>query len=846
MINNQTQKPFVRHAFQMRKMLMAGAALTTATGFASVAHAQESTDDSVETMNDSPVIIVQARRQDETLQEVPVTVTVIGGETLEKYNVDQVADVVSRVPTLNVQVGGSGSGGQLSLRGVGSSNISAAFDSAVAFDFDGVQVSTMRMVQAGFFDTQQIDILKGPQSLFFGKSASAGVFSIRSAEPTSTWEVGGKASYELEEKGWVFGGHISGPVTDTLGIRLAGQFTDIKDYVELQDGTPSVLFPSRGFSDFVGRATVAWEPTPGFDINLKAQYVHTETDGAIAHTDLFCGANGRADEVVLLQGAIAIPSGADCNAFDGKYFIPDASPAIAGSVPTATGPTLAEGGNGVPFGETDLFFARLLMNMEVSDNLTITTTTGYLNLDATDFDSYSYVGVGPAFNPGGVDVALIAPALAAVNGEGVPMGFGNSDPRNTLEQFSQEIRLTSDFDGPINFMTGAFYEWRNFGFDTSQQAINISITRPDPVTGFTYDWDKEQNTKTTAASFFGSAIIDLTDRLELSGGVRYTKEKKTARISVPYVHADLSAGPGFIDSGFLSGPIDFEDSNWSPEATIKYQASDDINVFASFKTGFKSGGIDNSALPSFSLLGFDDPDPAVRQTTADGLIYQSETAIGGEIGLKSQFSGRSVTFNVTGYYYVFDDLQVQNFDGGTVQFVTLNAGEVTTKGIDVSWGWDTPADGLSFSGNVAWLDATFSDTFVTTQGSDLDGRDVARAPNFSGNLAIDYEVPLGDAMALTFGGNAIYSGSYFTDEVTLNDFKQDSYVAFDAAVSIGDPDGAWKVSLIGVNLTDKIWVNTSGDRPFLALPGQGLPVGDDLVLTQNRGRQVFIETSFRF
>jgi hypothetical protein len=124
------------------------------------------------------VIIVQARRQNETLQEVPVTVTAIGGETLQRYNIDQVADITSRVPTLNVQVGGSGSGGQLSLRGVGSSNISAAFDSAVAFEYDGVVVSTMRLVQAGFFDVEQIDVLRGPQSLSFGKAASAVAFTL--------------------------------------------------------------------------------------------------------------------------------------------------------------------------------------------------------------------------------------------------------------------------------------------------------------------------------------------------------------------------------------------------------------------------------------------------------------------------------------------------------------------------------------------------------------------------------------------------------------------------------------------------------------------------------------------
>ena len=299
-----------RNPSAMRTALLGGVAVFAVAGLPAAAHAQEADTSAEEADLEDNVIIVQARRQAETLQEVPVTVSVISGEVLEKYGVDQIADVVGRVPTLNVQVGGSGSGGQISLRGVGSSNISAAFDSAVAFDFDGVQVSTMRLVQAGFFDTAQIDVLKGPQSLFFGKSASAGVFSIRSAQPTSTWEIGAKASYEFEEKGYVIGGYISGPVSDTLGIRLAAQYNDIDEYVELQPGTPAVN-QFRGQTNFVGRATLAWEPDDTFDANLKVQYVKNEGDGAVQHSDINCGPNGVADGVYLLSGGLILPAGND-------------------------------------------------------------------------------------------------------------------------------------------------------------------------------------------------------------------------------------------------------------------------------------------------------------------------------------------------------------------------------------------------------------------------------------------------------------------------------------------------------------------------------------------------------
>lgn len=827
-----------RKSKKLTRLLLCSASGLAVLATPQLAYAQAAPADEEATED---VIIVTARKQDETLQEVPVTITSVGADTLEKYSVDEVSDVTSRIPTLNIQVGGSGSGGQISLRGVGSSNISASFDSAVAFDYDGVQVSTMRMVQSAFFDTAQIDVLKGPQSLYFGKSASAGVFSIKSLGPTSSWEVGGKASYEFEERGYTVGGYISGPLTDSLGIRVAGQYNKIDRFVELQPGTPAVN-QFRGLSNFVGRLTLDFKPDDVFSANLKVQYNRQTNDGAISHSDLYCGANGRADVVTLFGGAISVPAGYDCNYTDNKIFLPDTAAALARSVPLATGPTKARGYNGVPFGQTDLWFARLKMDWKLADNLTLSSVTGFVNLDATDVDNYSYGGIGKAYitalgGPGPVSDAIIAanfPALAATNTVGAPFGVGTSDPRNALKQLSQELRLASNNDGMFNFMIGGFYEWRRFIFDTAQNAVNISLIAPDPITGYTWDYDKNHTTKTEATSVFGSVMIDLTEQLELSGGLRYTNENKTQRITVPYVHRLLGPGPAFIGSGFVSPNINFKDDNLSPEITLKYQATPDINIFASYKTGFKSGGVDNSALPSNSLSA------AALSGNFNSLIYKSEDAKGGEIGIKSQFADRSITLNATAYYYKFSDLQVQVFNAVAVQFVTSNAGEVTTKGVDVGWAWRTPVEGLRFSGNLAYLDAYFSSDYITFKGVNLNGRKAARAPKWSGNTAFDYTVPINDSIQFSLNGNAQFSSRYYTNTTSFADYTQDKYWLFDASVSIGDPDGKWKLSLIGSNLTNKLHVSSSGDRPFLPVGG------DDIIVSTNRGRQVYVEASFKF
>ncbi|MEN3952613.1 TonB-dependent receptor [Iodidimonas sp. SYSU 1G8] len=772
-------------------------------------------------------VTVTARKQAESLQTVPVTVTAVGGADLDRFQYDKIEDVVTRIPTLNVQIGGSGSGAQLSLRGVGSSNISAAFDSAVALDFDGVQVSTMRILQSGFMDVQQIEVLKGPQSLYFGKSASGGVLSIKSKNPTPDWEYGGKVAYEIEERGYTLEAYTSGPITDTLGIRLAARFNDIE---KLLYNTAPVADPKRGEQNINARATFQLDPSDNFSANLKLNYVRHENDGGIFFAVNDCGANGRPDEIYLLSGGFVVPPGYGCDSSGKTYFLPDIAPPLAIQSP-AEAPEPGSN-NGVPYGVATTLFAILKMDWEISDSLTLTSVTGYVDQSAQDQDEYSYGGL--------------------LNGVSFGVGTGLTD--HQLEQFSQELRLASDFNGPFNFMLGAFYETRHSEFNTGQQAVNISLVGRDPVTGNTFDWYKRHITNGDAFSVFGSASFDITDRLELSGGLRWTKEKKTNNILVPYVHTFLSSGPAFIDSGFDSGPIRFKDDNFSPEVTLSYQATDDINFYGSFKTGFKSGGIDNSALPSSNLLGFASDDPAVREATANALIYRSETAKGGEIGMKSQWADQTVTLNLAGYYYVFDDLQVQNFDAVAIQFATSNAGEVTTKGLDLDLAWVTPVDGLRLFGALAYTDAKYTDFFDSNPNNDpaidddLNGRSVARAPKWAGNIGADLRIPVGNAWELGITGNIQFSGKYFTNEDSFDDIVQSSYVTFDLAVSIGDPDGTWQLAVIGTNLTDELYVQTSGGRPFLAPPGnvRGLPAGDDQILNYNRGRQLAIEASFKF
>ena len=164
-------------------------------------------------------IIVTARQQAESLQDVPVTVSVMSEIDLDRYNITSLTDAAKMVPNFRISMGGSGNGSNIYLRGIGSSSISAAFDQSVAINIDGVVVNRGRFIHNAYLDMAQIEVLKGPQSLYFGKSATAGVISIKTNDPTEEFEAEFGVGVETEHETTFFECVISGPISDNLLAR---------------------------------------------------------------------------------------------------------------------------------------------------------------------------------------------------------------------------------------------------------------------------------------------------------------------------------------------------------------------------------------------------------------------------------------------------------------------------------------------------------------------------------------------------------------------------------------------------------------------------------------------------
>lgn len=783
-------------------------------------------------------IVVTARMQEETLQEVPVAVTSINESALEAFRIDEATDLVGRIPALNIIVGGSGAGAQISLRGVGSSFISNAFDSAIALNYDGISVSTQRLVQAAFFDVEQIDVMKGPQSLYFGKAASAGVLSLRSANPTDEWEYGFKTSREFEEDGTTFGGYISGPLTDTLGMRIAAEHQNIDKWVQMADVVPTVN-PDRGVENQIVRITFHWEPSDRLTANLKLNYNSQASDALNSHIDVFCGADGP-DPSVLLGGALGSIAGFDlflpthdCDLGNSRFAGPDAHPLI--DTPPAGGP----GSNRnifVAYNDTDTFFTRLQLDYELSEALGLTFLAGYIDLENEYNDTFNSTGMLPDGTPAGLSAPF----------------------ENTLEQWTAEVRLASNLDGPFNFQLGAFWETRDMGHLAVQNAFNPSLFGvlgppfgPDPVTGYTFDWLADRPIEADAVSLFVSGQYEFNNKWELSGGVRWTDEEKSTSNAFPYIHFGVTAlGLSAVPSGYVGGDVNFEDDNISPELVLTYRMNDDISIYGAYKSGFKSGGIDNNTLPTGSLvLELDSPDPAVREAAGNLLRFKSEESSGGELGFRSQLLDQSLLFNLTAYRYIYKNQQVQLFNPAVFAFDTTNAGEFITKGLDIDFLWVTPFSGVTLSGAWGFLDTEITGDLETIGGENLKGREGGFAPNISGNIAIDWQATITDRLMFAVGTNFAHKGDYITgaapaefDPVTnpLGYLVQGSYTTVDLNISLLATDEKWRVSLIGTNLTDEQFITFAGPAPFRPT------TGDDQLVGITRGKQLFIEFAMNF
>jgi outer membrane receptor protein involved in Fe transport len=482
-------------------------------------------------------------------------------------------------------------------------------------------------------------------------------------------------------------------------------------------------------------------------------------------------------------------------------------------------------GNGDIFNETKQYYGSLELNYRPASDITVTSLTGYYHLLFRGQQSAStstYAG----------------PSLMSV-----------VDPIRRRD-FTEELRVASDFSGPLNFVAGGFLQRSNLFFHSSLPG-NTVIGAPAMLSNF------EDQVRIQTNSLFGQVRWKPVSSVEISAGARWTDESRELT-----AWNLLSGSPVIVPTARPK----ITSSNVAPEVTVTYHPITDVTLFASYKKGYKSG--------SFNLA----PITAVLPDQSFG----DEKAEGWEGGIKAQSADHSLFASLAVYDYRYKGLQVgvsaPSTTNGPPINRTLNAGAAKIYGVDLDLNYAPRAvTGLTFHGSLEWNHARYTDlTGVPCYGGQmisegcngtlnpvtglyttqtLSGLPLLRAPTWQTSFGFDYEMPVGHAMKLGFASNSQVSSRYLANLGLRPDFFQPGYFKTDFTVSLKGADDRWVLDLIGKNLTDKLTSsgcvnsNVQGGVIFGGEVTGGTtrgPAGvDELSCYMDRGREVWIRLTLR-
>ncbi|MFV0645620.1 MAG: TonB-dependent receptor, partial [Sphingomonadaceae bacterium] len=687
---------------------------------------------------------------------------------------------------------GTAQGAIIVIRGVSTPDANPFADQAVSFNVDGLQVSRGNIRRMAQVDMQQIDVLKGPQALFFGKNSPAGVIAIHTANPTPYFSAKLESSYEFIGDEWRAEGYLSGPISDALGIRVAGYGSTMKGYFYNEAADNALTGPSRRrlpkADDYGGRVTLDFAPSDDFHANLKFNYGHYSSSGSDSiNQTTFCP-----------SGASLLSAQDDCIA-NRTVVRPDAGPNFA-----TLSPELVD----EPFLKQDQFLTGLRLAYSPSDVLKIESITGYYNAK-----SKFYIIATPTDDP-----TLIAPSAQQFK----------------ISEFTQELRLSSSFDGPLNFLLGAYYQHISSDYQNivARNAITPAILAPKmPV----YQ-------KGNAFSAFLDLTYKISPTVELSGGGRYSNEKKDF---------------GFIQVNGLPGvtakPKDSW-SNFSPEATLTWRPSRQYTIYGSYKTGFLSGGFNGGS-----------GNPATDRS------YESQKVKGFEAGVKAQSADGRFRSTLAFYRYTSQGLQVNvniNVAGGLTQQGIENAGKSRSTGVEFDAQYRV-TDSLTLRGAAGYNRSRYliyttacylgqsiaagcnmlpnaSGAFTT---QDLGGKPIFRAPEWTLTGGLTYDAEISPDWTVNLSGDVSYVSGYYTQSSNRPGAYQDDYAKINAIIGVTNTDHGYSIALVGRNLTNRFVVTRTVDTPLV--PGTGgtgtaNPSLSDVLAGVGRGREIAFRVSVPF
>lgn len=702
-------------------------------------------------------IVVTAQKRTERLQDVPISITVASGEALENAHIVSLYDLPKLVPGLAAGSGTSSAKPSIKIRGIGSSGGTAVEPSVANFQ-DGFYIPREGQVVGAFFDLEAIEVLRGPQGTLFGRNASVGAISVRSAMPSEEFsgeirvEAGTGARYKAE-------GFVNIPLSDRAQLRFAG-------IADMLDGYLKSSFDNRrlgGINTYAIRGTLNLELSDNLTSVLRASHATRTGDGFINYALVPESFAPGLLQVYLNRFAALGATDVDLDRYDFKIN------AFSGNAPLSEHQV---GVNHTLTWESDGgFTARILSSYQdwSSDQknfvgFTIPVPT-YSQLTAWDSESYS----------------------------------------NELQFLSPPDML----DGRLSFVGGLYQYHERYQYQESFAFFDFACrlilgARPILLPSCLANQGRDVNDlrfdqTTNSLAAYGQLNFKFTDTLDIVLGSRWNRDRKRANLQqlVYFPEGALQAAPE-------NSNLRRSDSKVTWRANLNWRPTRDVLVFATYSTGFKSGGF-NSTISNVVL--------GTRR------LLEPETVESWEIGTKTSWADGLLTLNATVYRMDISNFQDRAFNG--VSFSVNNAGKVRNQGFEL----ETilrPAPGATLNAGLAYLDSEF---LVYTGASPLPGftgvQDISGArptgtPKWSGNVGAEYEGDLSGGLSFLLRGDMRFVSRQNIGAQNDNNPRtfQDGYALFGARITLFGPDKKWSVSAFGDNLADKKYCTGLAYQPF--------------------------------
>lgn len=766
----------------MISKLMRGAAVSAfvASGCLSAAFAQSaSQSDGDEAGGRLDIITVTATKREESLQDVPVAVTALSGDLLESTGTGSVEALASITPSVTFTQSTNDQNNSVNIRGIGTSVFSQGVEPSVSIVIDDVVLARQAIGFQDLVDIERVEVLRGPQSTLFGKNASAGVISVTTADPSDSFE--GRLRLGAAEGGeYSVGASISGPLSDTVGVRLTGYYKEFDGHIDNLDGRSL-----NGYENWGLRGKILFEPNDAFDLTLIGDYRESDQDCCIFTVRDTSGAVGAAVGLdALLAPVVAGEENADAR--------------VGADV----------------FNNSTQGGASAKAEYEFENGFTVTSITAF-----RDYDFENNLDVD--------SLDLKDPQLGFIT-------FDLNSGTTAIQQITQEFRLTSPQGRRFDYVLGAY----GFFLDldrTFQRRLEILL----PIGGgFQINQSGQFNStvETRNLAAFASGNFYLDDATTIFGGLRVINEQLDYTIfrdpANVVVEGDRPLG------GTVGTPAQVDDTTEDTAITgeigIRRDFTDDIQAYARYARGYKGRGID---------VGFgapDDVEPIEAETSdafeiglksvlADGnlvlnialfhtaydnfqeqatvLLQDPDNALVAESRLTNVGSVTTTGVEIEAIATPTDTLTIQ----GGISYTDASIDEFTNA--DCYFG-QTAAEGcvpvtLSDGGTPG----DPSDDIVQNL-QDLSGGELPNAPDWRLTGSIRQEIPL----PVSFDGFLQVSGRWQSEVLySLNGdprTTQESYAIVNLAVGITDDDGRYTASFFVNNLFDEFYTNNIFGDPI--------------------------------